>query len=212
MTQPRHPQSGGGRDVLVGLGANLAGRAGSPSAVIRRSLRELAPVLGVRGPGGVRASSLWRTPAWPAGSGPDYVNAALAVAGVTLAPDAVLARLHAMEAAMGRARPEPTAERPAERWAPRTLDLDLLAVGDAVAPDAATQTAWREADPEVPPEGAGPPGALILPHPRMGRRAFVLVPLSEVAPDWRHPLTGLSAARMLVALPRADRDAVRRID
>ena len=199
MTQPRRGPEPEGRSVLIGLGANLPGRAGPPSATIRRSLRELAPALGVRDPALARASSLWRTPAWPAGAGPDYVNAALAVSGVTLGPREVLERLHAVEAAAGRTR--------AERWAPRTLDLDLLAMEGAVAPDTAAQTAWREAPPEV----RARPEGLILPHPRMHLRAFVLVPLAEVAPDWRHPLTGASAAEMLAALPAPDRDAVSRI-
>jgi len=53
------------------------------------------------------------------------------------------------------------------------------------------------------------PVQLILPHPRLQDRAFVLVPLADVAPDWVHPRTGLSVVQMLGALPQADRDAVR---
>ena len=187
------------RNVLIALGANLPGRLGPPSATIRRYMGELAPILGIEDLRLFRASSLWRTPAWPAGSGPDYVNAAASVPGVALAPIEILARLHALEAAAGRAR--------GELWAPRTLDLDLLAVGDAVVPDAEAQSAWRQADPEA----AGRPDGLVLPHPRMERRAFVLVPLAEVAPRWRHPVTGRSVSEMLAALPAAERDAVERI-
>ena len=62
----------------------------------------------------------------------------------------------------------------------RPLDLDLLAYGDRVDP------------------GPTPP---ILPHPRLAERAFVLLPLAELLPEWRHPATGESVARLIAALP-----------
>jgi 2-amino-4-hydroxy-6-hydroxymethyldihydropteridine diphosphokinase len=52
---------------------------------------------------------------------------------------------------------------------------------------------------------------LLLPHPEMHRRAFVLLPLREVAPSWRHPRLGLSAATLLSRLPARDRAGVRRV-
>jgi 2-amino-4-hydroxy-6-hydroxymethyldihydropteridine diphosphokinase len=88
-----------------------------------------------------------------------------------LQPLALLELLHAIETAFGRVRSRPNA--------PRTLDLDLLAHGGTVL------------------TGAG----LILPHPRLAERRFVLQPLAEVAPDWRHPITGLTPGEMLALLP-----------
>ena len=52
-------------------------------------------------------------------------------------------------------------------------------------------------------------GAVNLPHPRLTERSFVLVPLAEVAPDWRHPVSGLGAAELLQVLP--DRDVPKKL-
>lgn len=103
----------------------------------------------------LRASRFYRTPAWGVEAQPDFINAA-ALVDTALAPRPLLDALLEIERAHGR-------ERAADgsRWGPRTLDLDLLLYGDAVI-DA--------------------PG-LVVPHPQLHARAFVLVPLAEVAPD-----------------------------
>lgn len=181
------------QEYLVALGGNLPSRLGEPALTLRAALEDLRAA-GVRI---VAVSRFYHTPCFPAGAGPDYVNAAARL-GSDLEPAAFLALLHRIEAAHGRAR--------AERWGMRTLDLDLLAAGDLVLPDAATQAEWRELPPGQQARAA--PGRLILPHPRMQDRAFVLVPLADVAPDWVHPLTGHSVARMCADLPAAERAAV----
>ena len=86
-------------------------------------------------------------------------------------PAVLLARLLAIESRFGRRR--------AELNAARSLDLDIIAMNGLVraAPDP------------------------ILPHPRAHGRAFVLVPIADVAPEWRHPIRGLTAAEFLAALP-----------
>ncbi len=86
-------------------------------------------------------------------------------------PHWLLQALHGIEAAAGRVRTEPNAAR--------TLDLDLLAMDGLVL---------------------STPG-LVLPHPRMQQRAFVLVPLHDVLPGWRHPVLGLDAGQLLAMLP-----------
>jgi 2-amino-4-hydroxy-6-hydroxymethyldihydropteridine diphosphokinase len=146
----------------------------------------------------VAFSGLFATPCFPAGAGPDYVNAACVLDPGALDPASVLRLLHRVEDAFGRRR--------AQRWGMRTMDLDLLAMGDSVLPDPATQDRWatlpRADQARLAPEG------LVLPHPRLQDRAFVLVPLARVAAGWRHPVTGQTVAAMLSALPQADRDAV----
>jgi 2-amino-4-hydroxy-6-hydroxymethyldihydropteridine diphosphokinase len=120
----------------------------------------------------VMARSRWFESApVPLSDQPWYVNGVVAVAS-ELAPRALLDRLHGIEAEFGRVR--------GERNAARILDLDLLAHGTSVLAEE---------------------GGLILPHPRLAERAFVLLPLADVAPDWRHPATGLDLSQMLANLP-----------
>ena len=148
----------------------------------RRAPVEIVPAA-IRALGGVAeleaVSSLYASPAWPDPADPPFVNAAAAIR-TDLPPEALLSALHTIEAAFGRRR--------SVKNAPRTLDLDLLAYGDRVI------------------GAAGGPG-LILPHPAIAVRDFVLAPLCEIAPDWGHPQTGLTPGEMLAA--RAERTATR---
>ncbi len=143
-------------------------------------------------------SRFFLTPAFPAGSGPDFVNAAAILDTDLTAPD-LLAHLHGVEAQFGRVRKD--------RWDARTLDIDLLALGDQVLPDAAGYRHWADLPPDR--QRIETPDRLILPHPRLQDRAFVLVPLADIAAGWHHPVTGRSLTAMLAALPQADRDGVR---
>ena len=153
-------------------------------------------------PGPARFSRLFATPAFPAGNGPDFVNAAVAL-GTDLAPEDILDRLHRIEAGAGRTRDR--------RWGERTLDLDLLAVGDLIRPDVATVERWRTLP--LARQMEETPDRLLLPHPRLQDRSFVLVPLAEVAPaGWRHPISGLTVDEMLAALPPADLASVRPLE
>ncbi len=120
----------------------------------------------------VSCSSLYRTT--PVG-GPvgqdDFLNAVAVLKPLADDPETFLAQLLSLEADQGRTREV--------RWDARTLDLDLLNWGERVL-----------ATPD-----------LTLPHPRLLTRAFVLAPLCEAAPTWRHPVTGQRACEVLRALP-----------
>jgi 2-amino-4-hydroxy-6-hydroxymethyldihydropteridine diphosphokinase len=160
--------------AVVALGANLGDRR----ATLDRAVELMAAELGA-----VVARSAWlHTPALihpddPAQSYPEFLNGAVLL-GTGLAPAALLAGLHRIEARLGRDRASETA-----RWRPRLIDLDLVALDGSVVEE---------------------PG-LRLPHPEMHKRDFVLAPLCEVWPEWRHPLLGRTATELLEELRRAQR-------
>lgn len=176
MAATGFPPVDDGLPALVGLGANLD----APLERIRAVLPALAE-LSVADP--MRVSSLWRSAPvdCPPGS-PDFVNAvALLTVAEDTDPEALLATLHALEAGAGRRREA--------RNAPRTLDLDLLLLGDL--------------------QRRSP--APILPHPRGHHRAFVLVPAAELVPGMPWPGTGHTVGELAAALDPAETAALERI-
>ena len=146
----------------------------------------------------VRKSKYFVTPCFPIGYGPDYVNAAVSLQFQGESHE-LLAILHRIEANFGRRR--------TQRWGGRVLDLDLLAFGDEIAPTVKVYEAWR--DKPLTEQVSQTPQELILPHPRMQDRAFVLGPLMDVAPDWRHPVSGHTVCQMYNRLPAEDRAALK---
>lgn len=159
--------------ILIGLGSNRAGEWGSPAATLRRAGGELEAA-GCRV---TRRSPLYQT----AAVGPEpqdaFVNAVLAIS-CSLPPEALLRRLKSLERLAGR--------RSGRRWGPRALDLDILDYRGLVRRWSA---AFGGRDRMRPPP-------LVLPHPQLHVRPFVLLPLLDVAPQWRHPVLKLSARQL----------------
>lgn len=148
----------------------------------------------------MRESSRYVTPAFPNGSGPDFINS-VALIDSRHKPAELLEILHEVEAMCGRVREK--------RWGQRTLDLDLIDAAGRVLPNEELYLWWRDLAPEKQSEIA--PKELILPHPRLQDRAFVLVPLLELVPDWKHPVSGHTVAEMVEMLPESDRNEVVRL-
>ncbi len=158
--------------VLIAIGANLPGPDGaSPLQTCERAAAGLARLPGLA----LTSLSRWHeTTPQPPSDQPLYVNGVArlhVIAGRAVDPAALLARLHEIEDLAGRRR--------TVRNAARTLDLDIIAIGDIVRPDP---------DP-------------VLPHPRAHLRGFVLRPLAEVAPGWMHPVLRRSVEELIAELP-----------
>jgi len=153
-------------NAVLSVGSNTGDRL----AYLRSALDRMRPCVDA-------VSPVYETPPWGPVSQPDYLNAVILVSDDTADPPVWLARAHAAEEAAGRVRDQ--------RWGPRTLDVDVIAVDDIELND---------------PD-------LTLPHPRAAERAFVLVPWLAVDPEAR--LSGGSVADLVAQLPPSEISAVR---
>ncbi len=151
------------------MGIALIALGGNVGDVRQSFPKAISNILGMTQAVLLARSSDYRTPPWGDEAQNPFINACIAIE-TSLDPHALLFTLHKIEKRFGRDRAKE------QRWGPRTLDLDLLAYDDAVI---------RQPD-------------LTLPHPRLFERAFVLVPLAEIAPD--QVIAGRSVAAALAQL------------
>ncbi len=169
------------KSVFISLGANLKSRWGAPAATLCRCMFELEK----RGFLIIRRSRIYRTsPHFGAGLMPEFYNAVIE-AQSAFSVGVLLRTFRDIERDAGR--------RSKQRWSARPLDIDLLACGGRILN-------W--------PQQTRRGGPIVLPHPLLHERGFVLVPLVEIKPHWRHPVLGRSAATLLAAQPRLRRGIV----
>lgn len=174
---------------LIGLGGNLERGSLNPVDIISSSILALLDFsISVK-----KISRFFKTSAFPVGSGPDFVNAAIMIS-TKLPPQELLAVLHEVERQNARLRET--------RWAARTLDLDLISYGALVLPSSDEFQYWF--DLPLARQMKETPTKLILPHPRCHHRSFVLGPITDIAPDWVHPVLGRSAAELYAHLSKEE--------
>ena len=159
--------------ILIALGANCPGPWGTAAETIARALGEIERANVEIG----AVSQFYETKAFGRARQPAYVNA-VALINTSLPPEALLRVLKAIERKAGRRGGRP--------WGPRTLDIDIIDYRGLIRH-------WRGQQPEFAAAGPRP---LVLPHPFAHVRPFVLRPLLDVAPDWRHPVLKASAREL----------------
>lgn len=174
--------------ILIGIGANLPSEFGSPAETLQAALKMLVGEgISIR-----KTSGFYESEPVPKSAQPWFVNAVARLEFTAGAPDLHRVLLD-VEKRAGRTRHL--------RWEARVLDLDLLAYNDLVLPD---MQRWRDIDAE------GATCDLIVPHPRAHLRRFVLEPLVEIEPGWRHPVFGATARELFDQLDA--NEIVRKLD
>mgnify|MGYP001362958514 CR=1 FL=1 len=171
---------------LIALGSNISLGSARPLEIIKRAIVELSKSdIHV-----VSLSRFYETPAYPEGSGPNFINSVVK-AEAKYSSQQLLQKLHEIEERFDRQR--------VSRWAARTLDLDLLAVNRQVLPSRKIFQQWfdlplNEQKKKIPME-------LVLPHPRIQDRVFVLSPLLDIEPNWIHPILNKTVVQLYEELP-----------
>jgi 2-amino-4-hydroxy-6-hydroxymethyldihydropteridine diphosphokinase len=163
--------------IIIALGSNLSSKFGSPKSALRKAIQELRAA-GIRTIG---TSNLYETEAHAYIPQPNFVNAAVTV-DTPLPAHTLLQVLKRIEAEAGRGK-EKSGKTPYSLWRPRSLDLDIVSYKGLIC----NWCAHR-------PRGDK---RVILPHPRAHERAFVLCPVAGIAPEWHHPVFGLTAGQLL---------------
>ncbi len=167
--------------IYLALGANQDAVFDGHTLPPARSLREACAVLDGAGIHVVKASHLWQSPAWPDPGAQPAYLNAVVAVETESGPEDLLAKLNRIEALFGRRR--------SVRNAPRPLDIDILDYEGRMI--------------DSP--------RLSLPHPRMLSRAFVLLPLAEIAPEWRDPIKKRAITDWIARLPFGDVAPLRRL-
>jgi 2-amino-4-hydroxy-6-hydroxymethyldihydropteridine diphosphokinase len=153
--------------ILIALGSNVSGHWGDPSSTLRRAIEEMS-LQSIRIQ---KVSTFIETAPFGVTDQPSFINAVAKVK-TRFTPEQLIVLLHQIEERAGRVR--------GQKWGPRTLDLDIIDYNGLVQGPVNNDTS-----------------SLTLPHPGIEERSFVLAPIAEIAPRWKHPISGNPAALTL---------------
>lgn len=179
------------RTFMLGLGANLSfGTFGPQQTLVAAVAKLKAEGLSI-----TAQSGFYETEPQPKSDQPNFINCVI-VGQTAIEPRDLLALCQLVETEFGRER--------SARWSARTLDIDILDFDGQITPN---EAAWNKLAMSDGATTAMP--ELALPHPRLHQRAFVLVPLHELAAGWQHPVYQHTVSDMLKGISPPERDTVR---
>jgi 2-amino-4-hydroxy-6-hydroxymethyldihydropteridine diphosphokinase len=177
------------RKCIIATGSNLKGSLKGDQSPLDAALRLMSSEsLEI-----IDQSPWYKSHAFPAGSGPDFTNGAV-LCKTTLNASELIAHLHSVEHELGRNREK--------RWGPRVIDLDLIDFDGQIEPSLSIYKHWESL--ELKKQMQETPEQLILPHPRLQDRVFVMVPMRDIVPDWVHPVSGQSLDQLLSRFTQAE--------
>lgn len=160
--------------VILAFGGNIESVFGAPKDSLQLALQRL----NASGVPIELVSSFYRSPPMGPSYQADFINL-VAVGRTRYSPSNLLRHLKDLERAFGR--------RGGLHWGPRPLDIDIIAYERQIMN-------WPTGSKDLPASKHSP---LILPHPRLHVRPFVLLPLDEILPEWRHPVFHMNSARLM---------------
>lgn len=174
----------------MAVGANVAGAWGTPCCTFMAAIDMLAQ----HGFEVWSVSGIYESPSLAFISQPDFQNAVV-VGKAHMGPVQLIRLCHRVERLAGR--------RIGSRWGPRSLDIDIVAMGGRVL-------GFKRPNRPAAQPGRRP-NCVVLPHPEAHRRAFVLLPLAELAEHWVHPVLKRTVRQMVANLPQGSRRKLQRV-
>jgi 2-amino-4-hydroxy-6-hydroxymethyldihydropteridine diphosphokinase len=185
------------KKYFIALGSNLETQNLSRLEIINRAMGYLSQNNIIL----VKVSSFWESGSYPDRTQPDFINAVVEVHS-ELNPYQVLLELKNIEKKMGRKKKN--------RWGNRVLDLDIIGSGSIILPNKFEFNKWLKMP--LHKQIKIQPDELILPHPRIQDRLFVLKPLDEVDPNWTHPVLNKTSLELINRKSWGEENFIKKIE